>query len=262
LIGSEMSFSYQGSSSSLNDYSITGATPACACDQLYPRGSPLPSSPSLPHTYSGEFSPINHQQSHSPIRYPSGASSLDYPTPSSPYQEVLSLPNSSPVAEGLSFNHLPEIYEVPSFPPSSSHTHPQVHFKRTMDLFIRGYSEAFKIGDFVKVEADRGFDLGVIALILMPGTPDYPYHSVPRRRVLSLANDDEKAFLLAKIEEEYRALDICREFATRRQMKINVLDAELQFDRRKLTFLFTSEKYLSSSSSSLLPSPLVSLLFT
>jgi cell fate regulator YaaT (PSP1 superfamily) len=112
-----------------------------------------------------------------------------------------------------------------------------------MDLFIRGFSESFKIGDFVKVEADRGFDLGVIALILLPGAADYPYHSIPRRRVLSLANDEEKAFLLAKIEEEYRALDICRELATRRQMKINVLDAELQFDRRKLTFLFTSEKF-------------------
>jgi hypothetical protein len=112
-----------------------------------------------------------------------------------------------------------------------------------MDLFVRGFSESFKIGDFVKVEADRGFDLGVIALILLPEVADYPYHSIPRRRVLSLANDDEKAFLLAKIEEEYRALDICRELAARRQMKINVLDAELQFDRRKLTFLFTSEKY-------------------
>lgn len=111
-----------------------------------------------------------------------------------------------------------------------------------MDLFVRGFTESFNVGDFVKVEADRGFDLGVIAVLLVPGAPNYPYHSIPRRRVLSLANDEEKAFLLAKIEEEYRALDICRELAARRQMKINVLDAELQFDRRKLTFLFTSEK--------------------
>lgn len=112
-----------------------------------------------------------------------------------------------------------------------------------MDLFIKGFSESFKNGDYVKVEADRGFDLGVVANVLIPGTsPNYPYHSVPRRRVLSVANEEEKAFLLSKIEEEYRALDICRELASRRQMKINVLDAELQFDRRKLTFLFTSEK--------------------
>jgi cell fate regulator YaaT (PSP1 superfamily) len=111
-----------------------------------------------------------------------------------------------------------------------------------MDLFVRGFSESFNIGDYVKVEADRGFDLGVIAVILTPGSSSYPYHNIPRRRVLGLANEDEKAFLIAKIEEEYRALDICRDLAARRGMKINVLDAELQYDRRKLTFLFTSEK--------------------
>lgn len=146
-----------------------------------------------------------------------------------PYEDQ-PLPGPLPLGpEMMSTTHLPEIYEV--------------HFKRTMDLFVRGFTDSFNVGDYVKVEADRGFDLGVISVIFTPASPSYPYHNIPRRRVLGLASEDEKAFLLAKIDEEYRALDICRDLALRRGMKINVLDAELQYDRRKLTFLFTSEKH-------------------
>eukprot|EP00602_Paraphysomonas_sp_CaronLab_P003974 CAMPEP_0185017808 /NCGR_PEP_ID=MMETSP1103-20130426/694_1 /TAXON_ID=36769 /ORGANISM="Paraphysomonas bandaiensis, Strain Caron Lab Isolate" /LENGTH=338 /DNA_ID=CAMNT_0027547385 /DNA_START=102 /DNA_END=1115 /DNA_ORIENTATION=+ len=129
---------------------------------------------------------------------------------------------------------LPDVYEV--------------HFKRTKDMFfcesLNGNSPAFRAGDFVKVEADRGHDLGVVSKIISPSnSASYPFHDVPRRRVLALATEDEKAYLLSKVGDEWRALDICRELAARRHMNINVLDAEYQFDRRKLTFLFTSEKH-------------------
>jgi cell fate regulator YaaT (PSP1 superfamily) len=113
-------------------------------------------------------------------------------------------------------------------------------------MFIRDVShspEDFNIGDFVKVEADRGHDLGVISEIHIAGySPAYPYQEIPFRRVISLATPEEKAYHMSKLDEEFRALDICRDLAARRMMKINVLDAEFQFDRRKLTFLFTSEK--------------------
>mmetsp|Transcript_16949 Transcript_16949/g.25570 ORF Transcript_16949/g.25570 Transcript_16949/m.25570 type:complete len:410 (+) Transcript_16949:64-1293(+) len=154
-------------------------------------------------------------------------------TASSPDRNEMFTYQSNDCAEENLFI-LPDVYEV--------------HFKRTKDMFVceslNGSSPTFRIGDFVKVEADRGHDLGVVSKIVSPSNrSSYPYHDIPVRRVLALASAKEKTFLLSKVEDEWRALDICREFAARRRMKIKVLDAEFQFDRRKLTFLFTAEKH-------------------
>ncbi|CAE7730929.1 unnamed protein product [Symbiodinium microadriaticum] len=119
----------------------------------------------------------------------------------------------------------------------------EVHFKRTKDLYMGGHSHVFLTGDFVLVEADRGEDLGVISRAFAPHDPSYPMDASPRHSVISLASDQDKMDLMRQAQDEDEALAICRDFAARRRMKITVLDAEYQFDRRKLTFLFVSDKH-------------------
>ena len=118
----------------------------------------------------------------------------------------------------------------------------QVHFKRTKDLYKGAHGEVYRVGDCVLVSADRGEDLGVVSRVFSPSDPSYPTNASPRHSVVSLASEQDKVDLVRQADDELEALSVCREFAARRRMKITVLDAEYQFDRRKLTFLFVSEK--------------------
>ena len=128
-----------------------------------------------------------------------------------------------------------------------------VNFKRTKDQFIHavGYGRGFKTGDFVKVEADRGHDVGIISeIVLLPNHFMTEYSTVadvedelqipvPQRCVLMHASEREIQVLLAKVRDESKALQVCRQLAQQRQMRLNLLDAEFQFDKNKLTFIFT-----------------------
>lgn len=128
-----------------------------------------------------------------------------------------------------------------------------VNFKRTKDQFIHafGYTRSFKTGDFVKVEADRGHDVGIISeIVLLPNHFMTEYTSIPeieaelqipipQRCVLMHASEREIQVLLAKVRDETKALQVCRQLAQQRQMRLNLLDAEFQFDKNKLTFIFT-----------------------
>jgi len=132
-----------------------------------------------------------------------------------------------------------------------------VNFKRTKDQFIHSisYPLPFQIGDFVKVEADRGHDIGIISeIVLLPphikGSMSVAEVEaelqipIPHRYVFMHASEDEIQFLLEKVRDESRALQVCRELAQQRQMKLNLLDAEFQFDKNKLTFIFTSDRHI------------------
>lgn len=142
-----------------------------------------------------------------------------------------------------------------------SHQHPfiyVVNFKRTKDQFIHStdYCKAFNVGDFVKVEADRGHDVGVISeMVILPlqclgdsltvnELETELQISIPRRCVLTHATEREIDVLLSKVREEERALHVCRQLCQHRQMRLNLLDAELQFDKKKLTFIFTSDRHI------------------
>lgn len=117
----------------------------------------------------------------------------------------------------------------------------KVRFKRSTSTFRLAEScpTQISIGDYVKVEADRGHDIGVVCGVL-PTNPNLGEET--DRLILNLASHDEKIFLLSKLRDENRALAICKEMASKRSMQIQLLDAEFQFDRNKLTFVFTSKK--------------------
>jgi hypothetical protein len=124
-----------------------------------------------------------------------------------------------------------------------------VKFKRSQKNFVLSnhINGDIKIGSYVKVEADRGEDLGIV-LSRIPiekfnsGTRhtsqnmDIP--DVQFKKITRLATDEEISLLSLKEEEESELLKICRSKTSQRGLPMNVVDAEYQFDRHKLTFFF------------------------
>lgn len=114
-----------------------------------------------------------------------------------------------------------------------------VKFKRTQRNFSLGPrlgQRDLKIGTYVKVEADRGEDLGIVYGKVTSGT-----HATDLKRIIRLATHDEVSLLAMKRDEEDELLQICRTKVIQRGLPMNVVDAEYQFDRHKLTFFFEAE---------------------
>jgi len=137
-----------------------------------------------------------------------------------------------------------------------------IKFKRTQRVFVLGprLNRDLKIGTYVKVEADRGEDLGIVIGrvpsdkylasrssfrgemgSLPPPSGVGPGGSADLKRIIRLATHDEVALLTMKREEEDELLKICRTKVRQRGLPMNVVDAEYQFDRHKLTFFFEAE---------------------
>lgn len=99
----------------------------------------------------------------------------------------------------------------------------------------------------MKVEADRGEDLGVV-LSRIPlenfslGTricaTNGGSSDLELKRIICLASKHDIEQYLVKEEEEAELLKICRSKTAQRGLPMNVIDAEYQFDRHKLTFFF------------------------
>ena len=114
-----------------------------------------------------------------------------------------------------------------------------VKFKRTQRNFSLGPrlgQRDLKIGTYVKVEADRGEDLGIVFGKVNSGT-----HATDLKRIIRLATHDEVGLLAMKRGEEEELLQICRTKVIQRALPMHVVDAEYQFDRHKLTFFFEAE---------------------
>lgn len=127
-----------------------------------------------------------------------------------------------------------------------------VKFKRTQRSFVIGprLNRDLKIGTYVKVEADRGEDLGIVVGKVAPekqGRSDFrgamsaPGGTADLKRIIRLATHDEVSLLSMKRDEEEELLKICRGKVRQRSLPMNVVDAEYQFDRHKLTFFFEAE---------------------
>ena len=95
-------------------------------------------------------------------------------------------------------------------------------------------------GDFVKVEAERGYDIGIAFMKkdkLVPSDGKY-------FRILSHACPEEMSTLFIKLREESQALGICREMAAQRGLEMTIADVEYQFDGGKLTVVFCSHGHV------------------
>lgn len=94
---------------------------------------------------------------------------------------------------------------------------------------------AVRVGDVVRVDADRGEDIGHVTSISSL-TNDLPLGRLGY--ILRMATAEEKYLLPLKAKEEWDALELCRQRTVEHQLPMNILDAEYQFDRKKLTFFF------------------------
>lgn len=120
-----------------------------------------------------------------------------------------------------------------------------------------------KHGDLVIVEADRGKDLGKI--ILENLTPDYveslaiqkeqqqqqqdgtgedgqDSKELRPKQIYRPAVPAEIAMLLSKRQDEIKAVMVCQTKTRQKRLPMEVVDAEFQWDRRKLTFYFVAER--------------------
>lgn len=119
-------------------------------------------------------------------------------------------------------------------------------------------------GDAVMVDADRGRDLGVVfasnvtrheaaalklkqqrdrqQLLLHSGNaPAQPAGNVyTPKQILGHASPTEYADMAAKAADEKAAVALCNQKAADRNLDLSIVDAEYQWDRRKLTFFYTA----------------------
>ncbi|KAI0960995.1 hypothetical protein AcV7_000219 [Taiwanofungus camphoratus] len=148
-----------------------------------------------------------------------------------------------------------------------------VEFKagRTDLFYCTDLALDIRVGDLVVVEADRGRDLGKVVndtitlaeveafqkqqKLMNIGYADA--HGVPTspngtgtgggkeinpKMIYGKAQPHEMQGLAAKLQDEAKALELCRSKVRQRKLPMEVVDAEYQWDRRKLTFYFVAEK--------------------
>ncbi|KAM3584734.1 hypothetical protein VKS41_003540 [Umbelopsis sp. WA50703] len=123
-------------------------------------------------------------------------------------------------------------------------------------------------GDLVIVEADRGKDLGKVTIdnltpqqvsmlqaqkqfeqqMAADNEPVQPTSSLQQRkdihpkRIYRLAVPNEITSLVSKGEDEAKARLLCQNKVRQKKLPMEVVDAEYQWDRRKLTFYFVADR--------------------
>ncbi|KAF8816607.1 PSP1-domain-containing protein [Phlegmacium glaucopus] len=157
-----------------------------------------------------------------------------------------------------------------------------VEFKagRTDLFYLTDLSQNIRAGDLVMVEADRGKDLGTVvndSITLAEveafqrqqmergfggggsgsgsGEPTSPggmssgagnggmgKKEINPKMIYGKASAQEMQLLAAKNQDEQKALQLCQTKVRAKKLPMEVIDAEYQWDRRKLTFYFVAEK--------------------
>ncbi|PCH33199.1 PSP1-domain-containing protein [Wolfiporia cocos MD-104 SS10] len=147
-----------------------------------------------------------------------------------------------------------------------------IEFKagRTDLFYCTDLALDIRVGDLVIVEADRGKDLGKVIndtitlaevdafqkqqKLINAGYADQ--HGVPTsptagggnakeispKMIYGKAQPQDTQHLTQKLSDETKALELCRSKVRQRRLPMEVVDAEYQWDRRKLTFYFVAEK--------------------
>lgn len=121
----------------------------------------------------------------------------------------------------------------------------QIHFKLFHAYCCADASTVYNVNDFVFVEADRGETIGIIVAVV----PPEQYRSLSAlwgikelKRILRLATVRDRMALPQKNLDEQRAAQLCYDKAVLiYKLPIVLYDAEFQYDRQKLTFLFSSK---------------------
>ncbi|MCO5598757.1 hypothetical protein L7F22_052856 [Adiantum nelumboides] len=142
-----------------------------------------------------------------------------------------------------------------------------LYFKQSQSGSVGQIEGGICKGDLVIVEADRGKDLGSVindsitvdqvqtflahqAELAAGGQSDGVHpaamtlsrltRSVNPKRLFAKAGPSDTSLLHAKAQDEERALTLCTTKVNQRGLPMSVVAAEMQWDRRKLTFYYTA----------------------
>ena len=142
-----------------------------------------------------------------------------------------------------------------------------LYFKQSQSANVGQNGGDICKGDLVIVEADRGKDLGSVindsitvdqvqtflahqAELAAGGQSDGVHpaamtlsrltRSVNPKRLFAKAGPSDTSLLHAKAQDEERALTLCTTKVNQRGLPMSVVAAEMQWDRRKLTFYYTA----------------------
>ncbi|KAG9074873.1 hypothetical protein FRC06_010412 [Ceratobasidium sp. 370] len=125
------------------------------------------------------------------------------------------------------------------------------------DLFFSpegGVEDPIRRGDLVIVEADRGKDLGKVVndsislaeveRFMMEGADDGQggRKEIMPKRIYGRAGPGDTQLLLSKMQDEVKALQLCQSKIRQKKLPMEVIDAEYQWDRRKLTFYYVADR--------------------
>ena len=118
----------------------------------------------------------------------------------------------------------------------------QVEFKALRkEYYDNKHNLNIKLGEHVVVQAESGVDLGKICL-----TPDrIPTEAIEGRELrafVRVANPDEISRLVENRNEEEKAKSIVKQKIAEHGLRMKLVDAEYQFDRKRLVFFFTADK--------------------
>ena len=117
----------------------------------------------------------------------------------------------------------------------------EVEFKSNRKTVYKNPQEfPFRKGDLVIVQAEKGIDLGIVHLT-DEEIPEY-MKKEDAFDVMRRANEYEIKKFNENRNIEESAVDFCKERIKERNMDMQLLQAEYQFDRNKLTFYFTADK--------------------
>lgn len=115
------------------------------------------------------------------------------------------------------------------------------------------------VGDLAIVEADRGKDLGKVIETQIHSLAELQAYQATHvdplvdshnavgkeihpKRIFRVAEPSEVALLLAKGQDENKANALCQIKIRQKKLPMEIVDAEYQWDRRKLTFYFVAER--------------------
>ncbi|KAL3935357.1 MAG: hypothetical protein SGARI_003011 [Bacillariaceae sp.] len=216
---------------------------------------------SSPMSFSSAQQPLygRHRLSHSDedLSHPLVGENIEVPGEEQYYEPggMLPYPRSQSIGHPPSYggesHHLPTAGASYGTPKDAYN----VKFKRTQKVFEIGprLTRDLKVGTYVKVEADRGEDLGIVvgkaktsgmrsaSFAGPPGELPVTGPGGDTKKITRLATHDEVGLLQMKREEEEELLKVCRTKVRQRGLPMHVVDAEYQFDRHKLTFFFEAE---------------------
>ncbi|MFO7888729.1 MAG: regulatory iron-sulfur-containing complex subunit RicT [bacterium] len=107
-------------------------------------------------------------------------------------------------------------------------------------LYLNPQEFPFTVGDFTIVEADKGEDLGIvvnIGKVIDSKVKDEDYLKILRK-----PNKKNIAHLNENRQLEKKAFQDCQKRIENHGLDMKLVDVEYQFDHKKITFYFTSDK--------------------